>query len=115
MAFVGMPKNKAVALYGLTRNMLAIDPYVEEIKAMQNVNFPQMTQQQGIMALADKWGEGFGVETLVSDDEYDGPSYSYVNVGDTYGLTLFRKHGTDWFFMSTVGDLIESDPRLQDS
>lgn len=59
---------------------------------------------------ADELLEGFGVECAGEVDMRDGPPLEYVNMGDTYDLTLCRFNGS-WRVCS-MGDIVERHERL---
>lgn len=55
------------------------------------------------MIAADEILEGFGVESFSTNRGY----YEYVNMGDTYTMTLLKKG--DRFFVSNWGDIVERE------
>lgn len=60
--------------------------------------------------------DGHGVEALGSSSGFgDAPPYEYINMGDTYDLTLIYKRDTDRLFAGTWGDLVERNPKLGSS
>lgn len=57
---------------------------------------------------------GFGVEGLGGSHDR-APLYEYVNMGDTYATTLLYDNDKDRLFISSWGDVVESDPRTGDT
>lgn len=55
---------------------------------------------------------GFGVEYIADkDDSYsDACGIDYVNMGDTYALTVCYDHTKNKFFLSSWGDIVERHP-----
>ena len=71
-------------------------------------NTPYLEETQ--MKMANDVIEGFGVEYCGEVDMRDGPPLEYVNLGDTYKLTLCRFR--DRFIVSSYGDIVERHPKL---
>lgn len=49
---------------------------------------------------------GYGVECLTREGEI-APEYEYINMGDTYALTILRHVETERVIVSTMGDIAE--------
>ena len=64
---------------------------------------PSLVQMK--LEAADELLEGFGVECAGEVDMRDGPPLEYVNMGDSYDLTLCRFDGS-WRVCS-MGDIVE--------
>lgn len=77
----------------------------------QCYNMP--SYRQCVISMLDELLEGFGVEAIRSEkywDNYYGDCVAeYVNMGETYALTVIRKVGQDNFFISSLGDFVESN------
>lgn len=52
--------------------------------------------------------EGHGIEHAPAEK---GPGFDYVNMGDTYAATIVYDYKTGRFSVTTVGDVIERNPR----
>ncbi len=57
---------------------------------------------------------GCGVEALgPAQGRSQSPPYEYINVGDTYALTLVYKHATDNLYISSWGNVVEAHPNWE--
>lgn len=62
------------------------------------------------MRMADEIIGGFGVEGAGEVDMHYGPPLEYVNLGDTYDMTLCRFRGR--YMVCSLGDIVERHERL---
>ncbi|OQA09828.1 MAG: hypothetical protein BWY66_00367 [bacterium ADurb.Bin374] len=62
------------------------------------------------MQLANEIIDGFGIEYTGEVDMRNGPPLEYVNLGDTYDVTLCRFRGR--YVVSSWGDIVERHERL---
>ena len=67
-----------------------------------------------IMAALDEELDGFGTEAIRGRyvDRYHGEIQAeYVNMGDTYDLTILLDHETENFILTSMGDWIEKNEK----
>ena len=67
-----------------------------------------------IMAACNELLEGFGTESLRGpwlDRYHQDAQASYVNMGDCCNLTIIRDHLRQQWLVTTVADLIETEPK----
>ena len=71
----------------------------------------------GVLHAASRMMDGFGVEYIASahDTLRTPDGLDFVNMGDTYDLTLIYDHGKGRFVVSSWGDIVEADMRLPKS
>lgn len=62
------------------------------------------------MRMANDLLDGCGIEHCGEVDMFRGPPLEYVNLGDTYDVTLCRFRGR--FVVSSWGDIVEKNERL---
>jgi hypothetical protein len=55
--------------------------------------------------------KGHGIEVIWGNNVY-WPCLEYVNMGDTYNITLCYERNKDNFFIGTWGDYVERHPAL---
>lgn len=62
--------------------------------------------EQLLCALNEVLG-GYGVEYIANKHIPWKADYAYINMGDTYAVTLLYKYATDSFLVGTWGDVVE--------
>lgn len=73
----------------------------------------EMWRTTVVLHAIDVLMEGYGVESL-GEVKMSGPPFEYINYGDTYATTLVysRFNDADNLFISSYGDVVESNPHL---
>lgn len=96
---------KGAALRALLKKEVKTKSYksVQDLIAQYHHN-PSYTHR--LMTALDEIIEGYGVETLRKGDEVIA---EYVNLGDTYAVTIIRKIDTGSIIISSWGDFAESN------
>ena len=70
------------------------------------------TEPKSILKVANGILDGFGVETVALDREAE-PLCDYVNLGDTYTVTLLYDHYEGLFLLASWGDIVEETERCE--
>jgi hypothetical protein len=90
---------------------------VTPAEAKELRNMMEYTAPAGVLRAADRMMDGFGVayfhsrkETARTPDGID-----FVNMGDTYDLTLVYDHNKGKYVVTSWGDIVEADMRLPKS
>ena len=76
--------------------------------------FHRPSKTELIMAACNEILEGHGVEALRGawlDNYHQDVQAAYVNMGDCYVTTLIRDHLRGEWLVTTIGDLLEADPK----
>jgi len=81
----------------------------KELRSMMEYTGPA-----GVLRAASRMMDGFDVEYIRSrNDTMRTPDgLDFVNMGDTYDLTLIYDHGKGKYVVSSWGDIVEADMRL---
>lgn len=51
--------------------------------------------------------EGYGTEAVFSNENLTVPSFSYINLGDTYSVTMIRDYDREKWVVGSWGDFLE--------
>jgi hypothetical protein len=87
---------------------------VTPAEAKELRNMMEYTGPTGVLRAASRMMDGFDVIYLNSrNDTMRTPDgLEFVNMGDTYDLTLAYDHGKGKYLVTTWGDIVEADARL---
>lgn len=112
IACLGITRAQARKVRGLIKG--TIDPEsVEGTAAWVRQCFNRPDRASLVMHAIDTTIEAHGVEALgPTIDRRFTPAFEYCNTGDTYAATIIRDNRRGIYFVSSWGDLVESDPQL---
>ena len=95
----------------------ALSQIVSDAEAKELRNLMESASVAHVLRAADRMMDGFGVEYIRSSNDTvrtpDG--LDYVNMGDTYDLTLVYDHNKGKYVVTSWGDIVEADMGLPKS
>jgi hypothetical protein len=111
-AFPSIPPAKITKLRKILRGDL--DPLsVPSVERWALQCFNRPAQIELLLSAANDLLDGFGVEPLETQEEWEtltsGPRREYINMGETYAVTLIYDHDHGRFFLASYGDVVEQN------
>jgi hypothetical protein len=83
----------------------------ESVVAWENGLYHKSTYQERLEIALNEILDGFGVEAIWSDKSELEPRAIYINMGDTYNITLLYDCHSERWLITTYGDFIEAKER----
>ena len=106
---LGLDKEQATWLYDAIKGRISKDQILDELEKIDFWKAETFKHTLAIMEIANKWLDGFGVETieLTSSSAYS-MAMLYVNMGDSYASTLIYLPDYNRFMVGSFGELAEA-------